>query len=93
MNREEIAKKFEENVEYLRRNVPPDDIYIFAEQTFMSALYFLSRWHEHVNLQQEIKENDVSKKWISNILFFQECKEKKVDVTLDLNLDFYSESD
>ena len=48
MNKEEIRKKFEENVAYLQRNIPPDDIYLFTEQTFMAALFFLQNTCVHI---------------------------------------------
>lgn len=86
MNKEDLLKKFEKNVDYLQRNIPPDDIYVFAEQTFMAALFFLHSWSEVVNLEQEMKEDPVVRKWINNILGFQAMKDKDQDVNIDLGL-------
>ena len=77
MNKEEIRKKFEENVAYLQRNIPPDDIYLFTEQTFMAALYFLQRWSQVANITEEMFRDPVTDKWVKNILNFHESKEKK----------------
>ena len=86
MNKEEIRKKFEENVAYLQRNIPPDDIYLFTEQTFMAALFFLQRWAKVANITEEMLLDPVTDKWVRNILNFHDSKEKNVDVYLDLNL-------
>lgn len=86
MNKEELYRKFEQNVAYLHRNIPPDDIYMFTEQTFMAALFFIHKWNEHVDLDEECKKDPVVKKWLSNILGFELCKEKNIDIQLDLDL-------
>lgn len=86
MNKEEIRKKFEENVAYLQRNIPPDDIYLFTEQTFMAALFFLQRWAKVANITEEMLLDPVTDKWVRNILNFHDSKEKNEDVYLDLNL-------
>lgn len=86
MNKEELKKRFEKNVEYLKRNVPPDDIYLFAEQTHMAALYFLHRWSEWADIQAECQYNLVTQKWVSNILGLQRCKDQDININLDLDL-------
>lgn len=86
MNKEELKKKFEKNVDYLRRNIPPDDIYPFTEQTFMAALYFLHKWSEWADIEAECHENEITRKWVANILGLQRMKEQDISVNLDLNL-------
>ena len=78
--------KFEKNVEFLKRNVPPDDIYIFAEQTFMAAMFFMHKWTEWVELTDEAQKDPVVNKWVKNILGFQMFKDNDIDVQLDLDL-------
>lgn len=86
MNKEEIYKKFERNVAYLHRNIPPDDIYLFTEQTFMAALYFIHKLNEHVDILEECNKDPVTKKWVSNILGFELYKDQNIDIQLDLDL-------
>lgn len=86
MNKEELLKKFEENVQYLKRNVPPDDIYLFAEQTFMAALFFLHKWSDWTDMNQEMKDDPIVKKWVTNILAFHDLKDKGIDVEIDLDM-------
>lgn len=86
MNKEELKAKFEKNVEYLKRNVPPDDIYLFAEQTFMATLFFLHKWSEWVDVNEECLADPVAKKWVTNIIGLQMAKDKEIDVNLDLDL-------
>lgn len=91
MNKKEMKEKFEKNVEFLKKNIPPDDIYLFAEQTFMAALYFIYKWSEWVDIHEECLKDPVAKKWISNIGGFQMCKDQGDDVQLDLNLESVEE--
>ncbi len=86
VNKEEMKVKFEKNVEFLQRNIPADDIYIFAEQTFMAAMFFLQKWGEWVNISDQCKDNAVVNKWVNNIVGLHVCKEGDLDISLDLDL-------
>lgn len=81
-----MAEAFEKNVRYLQRNIPPDDIYIFTEQTFMAAVFFLSKWAEWIDLKEECAKCPVVNKWVGNILGFKRLKESGVDLELDLDM-------
>lgn len=87
MNKEEMRKHFEENVEYLRRNIAPDDIYLFSEQTFMAALYFLHRFAGLADVDEECQKCEICRKYVSNILGFHKIKVLKIDGKLDLDMD------
>ncbi len=87
MNKEELRQKFERNVEYLKRNVPPDDIYLFTEQTSMAAIYFIHKWAEWVDINKECVEDEITRKWLKNILGFEYYKNENIDVALDLDLE------
>ena len=87
MNKEELLKKFEKNVQYLKNNIPPDDIYAFAEQTFMAAMYFLHKWAEWDDLNEFAKHDPIAKKWIINITALQILKDRNDPVDLDLGLE------
>jgi len=67
MTQEELQKKFDDNVAWMQRNVPPDDIYLFAEQTKMAAAYFIRRWAEWVDIAEEAKKDPVANLWLNNI--------------------------
>lgn len=87
MNKEEMLRQFNENVEYLQRNVPPDDIYIFTEQTFMAALFFLTKWSEKADIEAECAQDIIAQKWVTNILGLLACRDLKQDINLDLNME------
>lgn len=91
LNKEEMLKRFNENVEYMQRNIPPDDIYMFSEQTFMAALFFMKKWAEYVNVTEEMCRDVIVDKWVRNILGFLEAREKNEDLTLDLSLESIEE--
>ncbi len=87
MNRQQMREKFFENIEYLQRNIPPDDIYVFAEETFMAALFFLYKWSKLENIQEQCENDPVSRKWVNNILGLQRAREASIDVSLDLGIE------
>ena len=86
MTKEELKANFEKNVDYLRRNIPPDDIYLFTEQTFMAALFFLKKWSDCINITEEIEKDFISRKWVANIMGLLHCRNNNIDLTLDLDL-------
>ena len=91
MNKEEMRERFEKNVDFLKRNIPPDDIYLFAEQTFMAALYFLYKWSDWADIEEECHRDEVTRKWVANIMGFHRMKDGNEDVNLDLNMDSLDE--
>ncbi len=84
-------KKFEDNVAYLQRNIAPDDIYLFAEETVMAALYFMHRWSKHEDINAVCKEDPVARKWVSNVLGLHAIREKGLDADLDLGIEVMDE--
>lgn len=87
MNKEELIKRFNENVAYLERNIPPDDIYLFTEQTFMAALYFMHRWSKHEDINAVCQDDLIARKYVQNILSLKQLRDMKQDVHLDLGLE------
>lgn len=87
MDKEELEEKFYKNIEYLQRNIPPDDIYIFTEQTFMAAMFFMHKWSKKEDLNEVCKTDPIAKKWINNILNMQKYKDANEDLTLNLDLE------
>jgi hypothetical protein len=87
MEKEELLKRFNENVAYLERNIPPDDIYLFTEQTFMAALYFLHRWSECEDINAVCQEDSIAKKWVLNILGLMQSRSMQQDVKIDLGME------
>ncbi len=86
MTPDELRQKFEENVQYLQRNIPPDDIYVFAEQTYMASLFFLHKWSKCVDITAECKADETASKWVRNIMALLEARDKGIDINLDLDL-------
>ncbi len=86
-----MRHKFYENVAYLEQTIPPDDIYLFTEQTFMAALFFLKKWSECADLNEVCKHDEVAKKWITNIIGFQRLKDAKMEANINLDLESVEE--
>lgn len=91
MDKEELLQEFYKNIEWLRRNVPPDDIYLFTEQTFMASLFFLHKWSDHVDVNLEYQQDPIARKWVKNIMGLLKCREMGLDVQLDLNMEIMEE--
>lgn len=67
MNREEALKRFNEEVEWLRKVVPPEDIYMFANQALISARFFLNRWADWVDIPKECERDETANGWVMNL--------------------------
>ena len=93
MTKDELRKMFEDNVTYLQRVIPPDDIYPFAEETFMAALYFIQRWSQLEDLGVLCESDPIAKKWIMNIMGFLRARDLKLEMTVDLGLEEIDEGD
>lgn len=91
MDKARLLKEYEKNIAWLRRNVPPDDIYDFAEQTYMAALYFLKRMSMLVDMRKELDTYPPSKKYATNLCLVLHLREQGIDSPLDFNLDVYDD--
>lgn len=87
MNEEQLRDKFEQNVAWLQRNIAPDDIYLFTEQTFMAALYFLHRWNKSEDVNQIVKMDPIAAKWVKNVTTILRCREMGMETKIDLGME------
>jgi len=67
MTNEEALKRFNDDVEWLKTVVPPEEIYIFANQVLLGAQYFMSRWSDWVDIDKECKLDRETKAWVMNL--------------------------
>lgn len=86
MDKEAISKLFEQNVLYLQKTIPPDDIYVFAEQTLMAALFFLNKLRSQVDILAEMEKDKAMKIYTNNIMGLIYCRDEKKDIKLELDL-------
>lgn len=91
--KDDLSKRFEKNVDYLVRNIPPDDIYPFAEKIIMTAMFFLRQWANCEDLDKRCAECSDSKKLIDSILIFEAGKANDVDVKIDLMMEDFESDD
>ena len=87
MTRDELFKKFNQNVNYLQENIAPDDIYAFAEQLLMSNMFFLAEWSEVVDVNELAKNCPITKKYVGNILHVIRNRDEGKKLQLDLGLE------
>lgn len=68
MSNEEANKRYERKVSFLRKNIPPDDIYEFAEQALTCAEFFLSKWNDWVDINEECEKHRPVEMWVKNLV-------------------------
>lgn len=84
MNKDELIEEFERHVNWLQRNIPPDDIYMFAEQTLMAARFFMHKWAASCpNVREIIAEDPPTQRWTRNIITVLNLQNKGEDSPLD----------
>lgn len=69
-------KEFKKNVEFLRNNIPKDEIYEFAEQCLVAAEFFLFKWSQWVDLYEETEKDEIVHVWVSNVIHIRQLNEE-----------------
>ena len=84
MNKKDVMEKYKLHVEWMRNNIPPDDIYDFTEQVLMGSVYFFYQCYKHnvINL-----EDPITMKWAKNIAIVVTAQEANERCEYDLALD------
>ena len=85
MDKQEVKAKFEKNVEYLKRNVPKKDIYMFSEAMFIIALYFVRKLSDWEDLELEAELDATLKRHYDTIMTLHNCKEINRDIDISLH--------
>ncbi len=78
--------EFNKNVEWLRNTVSEDDIYEFAEQTLMAADYFIYKWREWVDIEEEATKDKLTNSWLNNVVGLRMLRDSGYQGPLDLNM-------
>jgi hypothetical protein len=68
---EDLQKAFESNVMWLKRVVPEEAIFALAEQMIMTAEYFMDRWREWVDIEEETSRDSNVALWVDSIVKIQ----------------------
>lgn len=72
----DLENKFHRDVDWLYKNIPPDEIYVFAHQSFLAAEYFLWQWSQWVNVIEEAKKDSLTNLWVQNIVGVKLLRDK-----------------
>jgi len=92
LTEDEQLEEFHKNVIWLHDNIPPDDIYLFAEQALFSAEYFILKWAEHVDLEKEAESNKTTELWLKNVLGIRALRKLEAKGMLDFDMKFLEDS-
>ena len=84
-----MQKSYEENVIWLRNNVPPDDIYEFAEQALMAAEVMIDKIDEVDDIEKACKEDEHLKGWVENVVGLRILKQQNYMGGLNVSIGFY----
>lgn len=77
LTQDQVMEMMEKNVEFLRSVIAPDDIYIFAELNFMTALFFMKTWSLLVDVDEECKKDPITNKYVINMLNFLVARDQE----------------
>jgi hypothetical protein len=89
MNEHDKAKhmeRFEKNVQWLKKNVAPDDIYEFAEQALMAADYFIGELSSWVDLVEEGEKDRVLGLWLKNVIGMRVIRDRNMQGVIDTSM-------
>jgi hypothetical protein len=64
----EHSEAFNANVDWLKRVVPDDEIHNLTQQMIMTAEFFLDRWMEWVDVEEELDKNPYMKPYVMGLV-------------------------
>jgi hypothetical protein len=85
MEKDELDAMLERDVAYLQRNIPPDDIYLFAQNTLLATYLLAYEVGRIVGIGGFEKLPKITQKCLKNISWFKHNQEAGTDVEIDLN--------
>lgn len=77
---------FDKSVKWLRRVVPPDDIYDFAEQALLACDYFIHKLKELTDLPSEQAKDKILNGWLRNVMGMRVLKEQVYDGIISVSM-------
>lgn len=84
--KEKHIEKFEKNVQWLKKNVAPDDIYEFAEQALMAADYFIGELSSWIDLAEEGEKDKVFGLWLKNVIGMRVIRDRNMQGVIDTSM-------
>lgn len=84
--KEKHLEKFRQNVQWLREQIPPDDIYEFAEQALMAADFFISELSSWVDLSMESEQDKVLALWLKNVVGMRVLRDQGYKGRIDMTM-------
>ncbi len=85
MEEEELDLRLEKDVGYLQRNIAPDDIYLFTQNTLLATYLITHEFMKYVGPENFHLLNKITRRCIENIANFKRSQENEIDVNIDLN--------
>lgn len=78
-------RTFEDRVRYLARNIPPDDIYPFAQKTIMGMSYFANKYQSLVD-DDAINADPTAVYYLKNLMKLLVMQKYEMDLEVNLGL-------
>lgn len=89
--KQESLELYKENVAWLRRVIPRDDIYDFSEQILMGCDFLLAELGKHINYFDEAEKDKKFACWLQNMIVIRGLREQKYDGILTSKFKFSDE--
>ena len=84
--KQKLLDQYHIDVQWLRDNIPPDDIYDFAEQALLSAEFFILKWAEWVDVDEERDKDKLVNIWFQNVIGIMALQAESFKTRLNLEM-------
>lgn len=80
-NKDKVSaeEQYERNILFLSKHVPPDDIYPFAESMMHISYYFLRKWMDEIDVQDECKKDEVTAKYVNSLMGYLLTRDLEIE--------------
>jgi len=76
----------EKDVQFIKKTIPPDDIYMFATQVFWFAELFICELYKYPDFEEKVNSDKALNKAVHNICSFGIAMEDDKKISLDMRL-------
>ncbi len=85
MEKEELDKLLEKDVLYLQRNIAPDDIYLFAQNSLLCSYLLAFELMKIVGKENFEDLPKITQRCLQNVSRFKYNQQCEIDMDIDLN--------
>lgn len=81
-----IKGEIEKDIEWFKKNIGLEDVYCFAQQSFIAAEYFLAQLADWVDVEEECTMDKTFNFWCKNVLGLSVFRRENPDYCGGINV-------